>query len=462
MNRSPRLVRVRLVAALLCCASVVATAFAGEDEILRNLAAFFRAKAAPERAKIAKQIESDSAYDRRKLHDWLHRAPIFDKIASGELQLTAITRNATKLPIRVRVPSRYDAAKPWPMIYALHGTGGSAGDILKYFEQVLGPRVEEFIIAAPDGYEQVVLKSTTPPFAEHEAAIREVRRAIHVDSNRIFVSGYSRGGHASWTLAVTTPSEFAGVMPLSGTLLMPEYDVLFESFLPNIAHTSVLCCWGAQDTGDAQGKGRSPDGGIAGINRLIRKIAEPKKLPLACEESPDKGHGGIAPSRAALEALLTSTRDAWPRSVAHTFRTLDQGNAYWLEAVALIGTGWDDKPLDLSFKSDESADDPASQRKAVGRAIRGKLCELKGDVKAQEINVGRKNVKTINIWLSDELVDLDQPITLKVSGNVSYKGPLKPDLLLCLSQARESGDLDRLRWAGLRFEQGAKAKPIAP
>lgn len=436
-----------------------ARTFADETAIRASIRDYFQSNDAAKRGELVKKIEADPAYDRAKLSTWLHSAGLFKSMEPGRHIIQSSDGNAKSLAITLRIPPLYDANRAYPLIYALHGTGGDADGILAYVETLLGPRVNEFVVAAPTGYQQVALKSTVAFDDEHRSALRAIRRAAHIDANRVYGIGYSRGGHTCWTLAVTCADEFAGLVPVAGTFLLQEYDVLFETFLPNTAATNILCCYGAIDDAGPDG-GPSNDGGITGVNRVLKKTAEALNLPLQFEEDPSKGHGGILPSKEALSKLLEYRRDPFPRKFVQVFRNPEQCAGYWIEPLVWTGAQWADKPLSVEFRPGEKDWDKPTQRKALARTIRGLLGNVKVEVKGQTIRIDRKNVREARVWIGGGLLDIDQPIVVNDGGVKVYEGMLRPSLMLAMMYAYETYDFDSLRWAGVHVVSGKKAKPI--
>jgi pimeloyl-ACP methyl ester carboxylesterase len=449
---------LHILPTLLLCAAVVARA--DEDTILADLRAFFGTTDDARRAESAQRIERDSAYDRARVTGWLHRADLFQPLEPGRMSLRVPVDDGSPLSVTLRIPRDYNHRRPYPLLYVLHGTGGSGDAIVSHVEQLLGNDVEQYVVAAPTGYRQVIIYSTTPPSTEHLTVLRAVKKTAHIDSDRVFTLGFSRGGHAAWTLAVLHPDQFAGVMPVAGTLILPHYEDLFETFLPNIVHTRVFCCWGEKDIMSADYETPSADGGIAGINHELCKVAARLQLPVSWYEVPGEGHSGIDPPRVDVDKLLTAVREAYPRTARHVFRLPYQGHAYWIEAHAWRGPWWDDKPLELSFRRGENPNDPEVEREAAARAVRGRLGELRGEVNDQEIDVYRKKISELTVWIGDGMIDWDQPVVLDVNGRKAFDGKLAPDLLVCLTQAARTYDFDRLRWAGLRFKSGSRTKVV--
>ncbi len=436
------------------------TARADEAAILADLKTFFETTDPTRRGELAQRIESDPAYDRAGVAGWLHQAELFRPWESGRKQIRVPIDDGSTLAVTLRIPRAYDHRRPYPLLYVLHGTGGNGDGIIAYAERLLGDDIEQYVVAAPTGYRQVIVHSTTPPSSEHLAVLRAVKQTVHTDSDRVFALGFSRGGHAAWTLAVLYPDQFAGLMPVAGTLILQDYGKLYETFLPNIANTRVFCCWGENDVMSADYVTPSEDGGIAGLNLELCKVAAGLQLPLTWYEVPDKGHTGIEPPRADVDRLLTGRRATYPGTVRHVFRLPYQGHAYWIEAHAWRGSWWDEKPLKLSFRRGEDPDDLDVQREAAARAVRGRLGELRGEINGQEIKVYRKKISELTVWIGDGMIDWDQPVVLDVNGRKVFEGKLEPDLLVCLTQAARTYDFDRLRWAGLRFKSGSRTKVV--
>ena len=437
-----------------------ASAIADETRVLAAIRAFFATQDLDRRAELAAQIESDSAYRRDKLSGWLHDAIEFDKLEAGQSEIHVPLANGQSRRVVLRIPAEYDASKPWPLIYALHGKGGRGEGVIRYFEHVLGSDVEQYLIAAPSRYEEAVIHRAWPPPMEHPRALAALRRAVHVDSDRVFVAGYSLGGHATWTLAVLHSDQFAGALAVAGTFSLLEVDKLWGVFLPNLANTHMVCVWGVRDMYANDGNTLSPEGGIAGLNRRLCELAESSKLPVVGYEDPERGHGDVVPPGQLVKELLGRRRVQYPARVRQTFRHIYQAQAYWLEGHVWKGPQWTEKLPTVRLRQGEDANRPDDVTRALVRTIRGVLGELRGTVDGQTIDVRRTRVSELTIWIGDGMLDWDKPVTVKVSARKVFEGVLEPDLFVCLAQAARTYDFDRLRWAGLRFRSGHKARLV--
>ena len=275
----------------------------------------------------------------------------------------------------------------------------------------------------------------------------------------MYLTGYSRGGHAAWTIAVAYPDQFAGAMPLAGTFVLVLTGRLWDDFLPNVAHLPILGMWGKDDVYGPDGK-KSPDGGIAGVNRKLRAAAERLGLPLTAIEDPDKGHGGIVPPIEKVRELLSATRERTPAKVQQTFRHVVQSSAYWVEAVRWHGDEWGAKPPPARFREDENPASEEDYLKAAARAYRSVLGLVQGEIDGQTLKLQHRHVSAIVAWIGDGMIDWARPVVID-TGATAHDKPkpevkVTPDLYICLREAARTWDFDRLRWAGVRVRGGEK------
>lgn len=444
-----------------CVAACVPAGHADEAAIIARIEAFFQTTDVERRRRLVSEIQADPAYNRARVGAWLHRAELFEPLQPGRRRIRVPLNNDQTRAVVLRIPSGYDPHQPWPVIYALHGASGRGEHIIGYVQQVLGERVNEFVIAAPDRYHEInIHHAEWPPTGEHGAALLAVKKTVHVDSDRVYVIGYSMGGHGSWTLAMHYPDQFAAVMPLAGTFNLFLGHELWPVFLPNARHLPVTCIWGAGDIYvDSKGT-ESPDGGIAGLNRNLRTLAAELGVPVTGIELPDANHSDVVPPPEEVAKFLDRRRCAYPRQVTHTFRDLCQGRAYWLEAHAWAGKQWTSNQISPRFRAEENKLDRRHFEAALARAIRGRLARISGRIDGQTITIGRQKIKELTVWVGDGTIDWEQPIVLEAGSGKGFEGRLDPDLFVCLSQAARTWDFDRLRWAGLRVRSGKKTRLV--
>ena len=106
--------------------------------------------------------------------------------------------------------------KAMPLLIFLHGSGERGTDMEKV--KVHGP--PKLVLTRPD-FPFV----TVSPLLETdgdwdvvklEAMLAQVRRKMRIDPEQIYLTGLSRGGHATWRWATQHPGLFAAIVPISG------------------------------------------------------------------------------------------------------------------------------------------------------------------------------------------------------------------------------------------------------
>ncbi|GAF85534.1 unnamed protein product, partial [marine sediment metagenome] len=313
-----------------------------KDDLTAPLVEYFKSEDANQRQVLAERIDGLIAGDFDRLERALLTLPLWEAIEPGESTVTVPVKPGRPITVALRVPGDYDPRRAWPMIVALHGTNGKADEMRAFVADLLGELAEQFIIAAPQDLPGITFVDKEEVTAHPAKMLAFLRRHVHLDNDRVFLTGYSLGGHGAWVTGALYADHFAGVMPLAGSFYLPSRQYLWPLLVDNFRHTPVLACWGAEDVKGPDGK-PSPTDGIAGANqRLLRLLAiHDASLPILGVEDADRGHGGIRPPADKLQNLLHSRRARYPKHVNHWFRHPAQGSAYWMKLTRFRGRPWD-------------------------------------------------------------------------------------------------------------------------
>lgn len=437
--------------------AIMQSASAGHKEIIAGIETFFRSVNDSGHEALALKINTDPAFDRGKVSHWLHAATLFEAQESGEREIIIPIDHGQSRKIVISIPAAYDSTEPWPLIYALHGTGGTGRNITGYVRGLLGDRAGEFLIAAPTDYAQMAMGEGGPPSVEHPAILLALKKMLHVNSDRVYVTGYSKGGYATWTLATLHSDQFAAAIPIACTYtVLPYVEGLWETMLPNLSHLPILHCWGENDPlPTLRIDSADQDATIATQNtRLVAMTSRLGLSNITHFMQPNTGHGGVIPPAADLFDMLTRTRRHYPESFTHQFRYLYQSSAYWLEGLTWKGTQWSDKPLPFKPRGNE----PTAV--TLGREIHKRLGGLSGEIDSQTIRLTQQHVARMIVWFGEGMIDWEQPVIVLQDGRKVADQKIQPDLLVCLTQARRTYDFDRLRWAGFDIRSGRRAKVV--
>lgn len=344
--------------------------------------------------------------------------------------------------ITLRIPAGYDPQKAYPLLYVLHGSGGDGRGILAAMSLPFGDAFDKFVVVAPTAYRKTTLDITPPDWGEMPMLFSEVKKLVHIDSDRVYLTGHSLGGFTSLEWASMHPQEFAGSLPISGSFFPMETPKAVRAQLANLAHLPVLNVWGAQDNLPILGIGAMDAnaqsvGTLAEANHQLRDMTAKMELPFTNYEHPYAGHQVIQPPADDMVKVLTSVRERAPKKIEHYFRWLYQSTCYWVEGTEWEGDMWD------TMLPKSSSPTPAAQ----DDAIMNLLGHVEGAVDGNTIRLKSTHLSHIRVWLLDGMIDWSKPVEVIWNGNTVFKGPVKRDLALCLSEAFRSRDFEMLRWA---------------
>jgi predicted peptidase len=143
------------------------------------------------------------------------------------------------LPYRLHLPDNYDSSKSYPLIMLMHGLGESGnnntsqadtsnsapGLVIAAVEQ---PGRNAFVLApqcpTTDHWTNVDFGAgtyyTLPTQSDSERIAMKILASVqsqyNINSKRLYLTGLSMGGYASWELAERNPTKFAAVVPVCG------------------------------------------------------------------------------------------------------------------------------------------------------------------------------------------------------------------------------------------------------
>lgn len=247
------------------------------------------------------------------------------RLPHGFVSKTLKMKNQRDRMYAVFVPPQY-ATNPthrWPLILFLHGSGECGSDGIKHTTQGLPVYISKhanrfpFLVVMPQA-QQTAFRG--PEAAAVWAILDEVDRNYRVDHDRIYLTGLSMGGIATWEMAVLRPDVFAAIVPVCG--FAPN------EYLSNIKDLPVWAFHGALD------QNVSVSGSRDAIAALRKLGATPKYT-----EYPDQAH--VCWDRAYAEPglykwLLKQRRRPPPKVIDYLFPG-GMSRVWWLAAEAEPG-----------------------------------------------------------------------------------------------------------------------------
>lgn len=432
------------------------------EALTAKLTDYFTAASAADRRKIARDIESMPGVTIDAVGHALHNTPLW-KPPNVERQILRIEcprgprKPAHAVKVHVRIPKDYEPATPYPLILALHGMGGDGEQYLQFVEQLLGEHADDYLIAAPTNYAGVWLGSEFDESYDVPTILNELKRVYHVNSDRVYVTGYSLGGHASFLTAALFGDYFAASVPLAGTFVTQTGWEAVELLLPNLRGTPVLAVYGELDRNE-RGPGAADDGdtdensGISGSNRHLARMLKRIKAPVELMELSGVSHLGVLPPLDQFLEQLSVTRPHDRKSVQQWFRYPSQGRAGWLRQMEFEGRMWRSQQLLIQPGANETYSE------AMTEALTERLAFISGEIEGQTIRITIQKCAKVELLLNSELIDLTRPITIIMNGTRRFEGVATPKILTLLEMAHRDRDFDRL-W-NVRFEISESGRAI--
>ena len=140
------------------------------------------------------------------------------------------------IPYRLLKPENYDATKKYPLVVFFHGSGergtDNAAQLKNGVKLFLAPKNRAefpcFVLApqCPPNQQWVDMPWGTDSGTQPEQPSKSLQLVIDVidvlpkefslDANRLYITGLSMGGFASWDLATRLPNRVAAAVPICG------------------------------------------------------------------------------------------------------------------------------------------------------------------------------------------------------------------------------------------------------
>ncbi len=398
------------MATLAVWSALLTNAASGQETLVRKA---LWGQPTERRAVMAGLLHLESTRERvRAIEAAIRAGRAYQPISAEREDIPVTLEPGHTTTLYVQLPPNYDPAKSYPFMLA-HGGGpmGTKTQADRTAKWVLSiwsePASKAGWIVAAVVDTVSVSRSRQPPRhrvlngAHARAILDAIIARYHVDPNRIHATGVWLGADYSLAHAAAHPDWFAGVVPVSTEGESREY------VLRNINQVGVYVL-----------------GGVRG--RSVRALDGPRKLAEILtafgyrhvyDEHKDRGHESFKERYPdVLDWLATRPRDPFPKTiirVAHPGIMMPAKRFFWLEA---------------------------DTRQAIFHA----------EVTDNTIDVHAARARVLTFHLSDRLVNLDKPVTIRVNGQVVHDSKIARSIRVALEDAAALNDTERFATARLR------------
>ncbi len=325
----------------------------------------------------------------------------------------------TTQEVYVYVPGGLAADARPPLIVWLHGAGADTGATWAnnpIFQELAD--AQGAILAAPTSDAICDWSATESCGAQVLSVVRHLKRRFPIDDDRVYLTGHSMGGRGSFTMGLTYPSTYAGLLPsaatigaTAATLDVDYHEAYCRPHVENALHLRVELHTGLLDNEwlVAQNEGASVAFDALGYD--FEWLA-----------MPEAGHA-FDPTvwSEGMARVMQHARDPYPAHVI--WNQAEHGSSYY--DYLFLHEGMD--PPEFWLRLGDRADS-----QALGR--------VEGTIDGDTLVVSTGNVTELTVMLADELVDLDGDLTVEVDGEVWFAGRVERSAYLALTGARESSE----------------------
>jgi predicted esterase len=359
----------------------------------------------------------------------IRRGEDLDPVEPGVHRIeVVIQEDGSKSECLLSVPPDYHPGRAWPLLVSMHGTGGRGEDCLELWRELACDA--GFLLACPTAttFREKGWGSSALERSQVLSVIARVSQICRVDSERVYLGGWSMGGHGTFDVAVHHPDRFAALNPAIGGLML-GYFGLAENLVP----VPIFLVSGAQDQKE-----------LVDRQREAAALLKKKGAEFVHHEHADGGHEMYPEELPGVLAWLRGhARDPMPRTVHLLANDARYGRVAWL-AIDALGKEARAPEAAVTLHAGGKLSDAETQRRyfveleKTAARIEGKR------VDATHLAVETRFVSSYSVLVLDGWLDLAKPISVTTNGRPSFSGKVTTDAAALLEDFRRTGDRSRL------------------
>jgi hypothetical protein len=319
--------------------------------------------------------------------------------------------NTKNGPLDVRyflgIPAQYDVTKSWPLVIRLPVANAfltQPPPTAEQVEQIYSGWMMRELAAHPDAVVIMPLLNLDELYGPGPLGMNlviqpmlDLANRVNIDPSRVYMIGHSMAANAVWNIAIHYPTYFTAINPLAGG----AHDVYQRIRLGNLGN--IFCVVWADASDDVVKADESRE-----IVQYLRNM----KYDIDYTETRDLGH---EPSATVLDdeyqKLRGRQRDLYPKNVyvqSNNFDTIFN-RADWVQIYQALAPG---QQARVQFA-----------RGSQGMYIYQNSFRVIGEIADRHtIKLTTRNVQLARIYLNEQMVDMDQPVTIVANGITRFSG----------------------------------------
>lgn len=369
----------------------------------------------------------DTIKNPKELYRAIKRLCPYQAKKSRDYSITFKINDTATTSYFIHLPKNYQPTKKYPLLFFLHGavrhnllsdyqTAHWLDGWNRYYTKYA--ELNDVILVFPEGSKEYNWMAPDDGFFMIPEILKQIKTAINIDDNKVFVTGHSNGATGSFSYLMKQPTLFAGFYGFN------TYPKVFTggTFIGNIKNRSFINFSTDQDYYYPPNANDSLTQLMKTLNadyKEYRYNGFPHWFPKFDESEPAY--------KILFDDLMKRQRNPFPHNLSWEFDDEKYGKIDWISDIkldTLSANYLDTKPLNFKINQwlEYNKQDSLIVQKVDEMAF--DFPRKSGKIQAEhQDNVFRiltTNIASFSIQISPEMVNLDKKIKVYVNGQLYF------------------------------------------